>query len=125
MDRWGKQVRYGGKPEHKRNPRDFNLNPPASPRPHKSCCDDAGDIDLRKATALLKAAFREGWISKNMRNGFPQNVWVVDSDTGIPFEAQLENAENGTYHGYPLTQKDPFRAVILRESRKTKKRNRA
>ena len=33
------QVRYGGNPEHKKNPGDFGLTPPSSPRSAKSLCD--------------------------------------------------------------------------------------
>lgn len=30
------QVKYGGNPEHKRNPGNFGLTPPSGPRPGKS-----------------------------------------------------------------------------------------
>jgi len=33
------RVNYGGNPEHKKNPGDFGLTPPADPRPGKSLCD--------------------------------------------------------------------------------------
>jgi len=32
-------VTYDGNPEHKRNPGDFGLTPPSSPRPDKTLCD--------------------------------------------------------------------------------------
>jgi hypothetical protein len=35
-------ARYGGNPEHKRNPGDFGLIPPSNPKPDKSLCDEAG-----------------------------------------------------------------------------------
>ncbi|MEZ5583130.1 MAG: hypothetical protein R3F37_10525 [Candidatus Competibacteraceae bacterium] len=41
LDRIANAVRYGGNPEHKRNPGDFGLTPPASPRPDKTLCDGA------------------------------------------------------------------------------------
>jgi hypothetical protein len=40
-------------------------------------------------------------------------AWSVTAD-GIPLEAQLENRETGTYHGYPLPEHDEFRATVLR-----------
>lgn len=45
-------------------------------------------------------------------HGFPQNIWCVD-DEGVVFEAQLENVELGTYHGYPMSHGDPFRAEVV------------
>ncbi|MEW6262722.1 MAG: hypothetical protein AB1641_06550 [Thermodesulfobacteriota bacterium] len=51
-------------------------------------------------------------ISQNEENGFPQNIWAV-TDDGQPLEAQLENREQGVYHGYPVPENDPFREVIL------------
>jgi hypothetical protein len=32
---------------------------------------------------------------------------------GVPLEAQLENAANGTYHGYPMPEDDPFRDIVI------------
>lgn len=32
---------------------------------------------------------------------------------GEPLEAQLENAEQGIYHGYPMPANDPFRNQVL------------
>jgi len=52
------QVRYGGNPEHKRNPGDFGLVPPAAPRAGKSLCDDAGVVTRREALGLLRAGRR-------------------------------------------------------------------
>ena len=34
-----------------------------------------------------------GIVSRQIRNGFPQNVWAA-TDKAIPVEAQLENADN-------------------------------
>jgi hypothetical protein len=31
----------------------------------------------------------------------------------VPVEAQLENAERGIYHGYPMPVSDPFRREVL------------
>ncbi|HED13195.1 MAG TPA: hypothetical protein ENI62_05995 [Gammaproteobacteria bacterium] len=106
------KVRYGGNPEHKRNPGDFDLTPPSSPRMDKACCDDVAIFSKGKALRLLKKGLQKGLVSKRQNHGFPQNIWSVTAK-GEPLEAQLENAETGTYHGYPLPGNDPFRAVVL------------
>jgi hypothetical protein len=93
------KVRYGGNPEHKRNPGDFGLTPPAMPRPDKTLCDTAGIFKRNEATRLLK-------------NGFPQNIWTISKE-GHSLEAQLENQDQGIYHGYPMPENDPFCQVVL------------
>lgn len=105
-------VTYGGNPEHKRNPGDFGLTPPATPRAHKTLCDQVGIVKKQVALDLLKRGIRAGLVSQQEHNGFPQNIWSVDDD-GNPLEAQLENVEKGTYHGYPIPQSDPFREKVL------------
>jgi hypothetical protein len=112
LERIEAAVRYGGNPEHKRNPGNFGLNPPASPRPHKTLCDEAGIFDRETALRLLKQGIRSGLVSAARGGNYPQNVWAV-SQEGIPLEAQLENAGNGTYHGYPMPEEDPFRDVVM------------
>ncbi len=112
LKRWGKSVRYGGNPEHKRNAGDFGLIPPASPRRDKTLCDKANIFQRKLALELLKRGIKRGLVSNQVRNGFPQNVWAV-SDDGTPFEAQLENPGNGTYHGYPMPVDDTFRELVL------------
>ena len=107
-------IKYGGNSEHKKNPNDFNLVPPVSPRSAKSLCDDVEIFEKKKAAKLLKEGARRGMISKQERNGFPQNIWAVD-ENGKPLEAQLENQELGTYHGYPVPESDPFGTLILTE----------
>ena len=42
----------------------------------------------------------------------PQNVWAV-LPNGMVLEAQLENREQATYHGYPLPQHDPLTRAVL------------
>ena len=106
------KVRYGGNPEHKRNPGDFGLTPPSQPRPYKSLCDVVNIFSKREAIRLLKAGIEKGLISEIDYNGFPQNIWSVTTD-GHPLEAQLENPEQGIYHGYPIPETDPFRDVVL------------
>lgn len=105
-------VNYGGNPEHKRNPGDFGLTPPAQPRPDKSLCDTASIFSKREAIKLLRSGVERGLISTQTQNGYPQNIWAV-TEEGIPLEAQLENSEQGTYHGYPVPEADPFSEKIL------------
>ncbi|WP_404418451.1 hypothetical protein [Marinospirillum sp.] len=108
-------ARYGGNPEHKRNPGDFNLTPPSNPRPHKSLCDDAEVFSRQQAENLLRSGIAKGCISnKSSASGWPQNVWAV-TENGVPLEAQLENPQQGVYHGYPMPEQDPMASQILRE----------
>ena len=106
------EVRYGGNPEHKRNPRDFGLTPPLRPRPDKTLCDDVAVTTRSQALGLLRQGVKKGLVSEQMRGAYPQNIWAV-TDEGQPLEAQLENAELGTYHGYPMSESDPFRDQVL------------
>ena len=103
---------YGGNPEHKRNPGDFGLTPPSSPREGKTLCDDAEIFKRAEARALLKEGLRRGLVSVQKRNGWPQNVWAV-SENGTALEAQLENAATGQYHGYPMLYDDPLRLEVI------------
>lgn len=105
-------VRYGGNPEHKRNPGDFRLLPPASPRRNKTLCDEAGIVRRALALKLLQEGIRCGLVSERGVGEYPQNVWAVSAE-GIPFEAQLENSGNGTYHGYPMPEADAFRELVI------------
>jgi hypothetical protein len=72
-----------------------------SPRADKTLCDVACISKKEEAFQLLRDAVLKGMISEQERNGFPQLIWAV-SKNGVPLEAQLENQEQGTYHGYPL-----------------------
>jgi hypothetical protein len=107
------KIGYGGNPEHKSDPGDFGLTPPSAPRSDKTLCDTAGIRSRSEALSILRSGVLRGLISRQKRGGFPQNVWSVNVD-GIVLEAQLENQEIGTYHGYPLQGDDPFRAAVLR-----------
>lgn len=108
------QVKYGGNPEHKRNPGDFGLLPPAQPRAGKTLCDAAGITSRLEATRLLRQGVTKGLISVQTRGGFPQNIWAVAPD-GTPLEAQLDNHVQGTYHGYPMPSTDvPLREEIMK-----------
>jgi hypothetical protein len=107
------RARYGGDPEHKRNPGDFGLSPPSQPRPGKTLCDNAGVFERSDAERLLREGILRGLVSLQERQGWPQNVWAV-TDGGIPLEAELENAEIGSYHGYPMPLEDAFRQEVLK-----------
>ena len=61
--------------------------------------------------SLLQAGIRCGLVSELRYTGYPQNVWAVSAE-GVPLEAQLENSANGTYHGYPMPEADPFRDIV-------------
>lgn len=105
---------YGGNPEHKRNPGDFNLTPPSTPRPGKSLCDVVQVFTRTEALALLRKGLANGLISDLFIGQWPKNVWSV-TNTGIPLEAQLESSETGSYHGYPIPQADPFYDEVIRQ----------
>jgi len=107
------RARYGGNPEHKRNPGDFGLTPPSGPRPGKSLCDSADIYSRAIALKYLKLGLRKGLISERHHGQWPQNIWSV-TDDGKPLEAQLENSETGTYHGYPMPESDPMAAEVIR-----------
>lgn len=108
------KVQYGGNPEHKRNPGDFKLTPPASPRPGKTLCDGAGIVAREDAVRLLREGIKRGLMSDRDVNGWPKYVWAVWASR-VPVEAVLENEATGTYHGYPLQSSDPLASeVILR-----------
>jgi len=101
---------YRGNPAHKRNPGDFGLTPPSSPRLGKTLCDSVGVFTREEAQRLLTAGLDRGLFSNQERNGWPQYVWAVTPDNQ-PVEAQLEG--NGAYHGYPMPENDPFRDEVL------------
>ena len=106
-------VRYGGNPEHKRDPGDFGLTPPRSPRRDKGHCDDIGVLRRGHATGLLREAARRGIVSRARDAGgrFPRQIWGMTPD-GAAVEAMLENPSTGAYHGYPLHPDDPFRSKL-------------
>jgi len=107
-------VRYGGNPEHKKNPGDFGLTPPSGPRQGKSLCDAVGIFSRQAALKHLQSGLRKGLISDRFNGKWPQNIWSVAED-GCPLEAQLENSATGTYHGYPMpAESDPLAAEIVR-----------
>jgi|SRR4051794_12543496 len=112
-EKLSKNASYGGNPEHKSRPNDYNLTPIMNPRPGKTLCDKADEFPKRQAERLLCQGLLRGMVSLQIRNGWPQNVWSVLD--GEPFEAQLENSERGGYHGYPMPADDDFRQTVLTE----------
>lgn len=106
-------ARYGGNPEHKKNPGDFGLTPPSDPRQGKSLCDVAKIFRRDEAEKLLQEGLRSGLVSDRMVGEWPKNVWSV-TDHGYAMEAQLENPESGIYHGYPMPETDPLSQEVLR-----------
>ncbi|MBY0330667.1 MAG: hypothetical protein K2X49_08350 [Acetobacteraceae bacterium] len=105
------QVRYGGNPEHKRDPGDFGLTPPAAWRRGKSLCDDAGVTRREDARALLAAGLLRGLVDARWDGSeWPGLIWAV-TDAGTPLEAQREAP--GRYHGYPMPAADPLRDTVL------------
>lgn len=113
MDSLAGRTLYGGNPQHKRNPGDFRLTPPADPRPYKTLCDDAGVFRRHDAATLLREGVRRGLVSVYEVNGWPKNVWAV-SQSGIAVEAILENETRGTYHGYAMGHGDPLTEEVLK-----------
>jgi len=105
------RLRYGGNPEHKRSPGDFGLTPPAAPRPDKELCDELAIFERTRALDLLQRGALLLLVSAQKVHGLPQNIWSFD-DERSPLEAQLENWETATYHGYPLAAHDPFYTVL-------------
>ncbi|MEQ9358501.1 MAG: hypothetical protein RIG63_19310 [Coleofasciculus chthonoplastes F3-SA18-01] len=110
------QAQYGGNPEHKRNPGDFNLTPPSAPRAAKSLCDTVQVFSKKKALGLLRKGIKTGLVSDRVVGEWPKNVWSV-MDDGTPLEAQLESAEQGSYHGYPMQRDDPFGEEVIKQWR--------
>lgn len=107
------RVRYGGNPEHKSRPGDYGLVPPANPRPGKTLCDAAGEFPKARAEQSLREGLLRGIVSTQESGGWPQNIWSVAH--GEPYEAQLENNDQGVYHGYPMPKDDDFRNIVLAE----------
>jgi hypothetical protein len=118
LQKLASRVNYGGNPEHKRNPGDFELTPPAMARPDKTLCDEVGIFSKKEATRLIRKGIRKGLISVLQKQGFPQNIWAVSKD-GLPLEAQLENEVQGIYHGYPMPENDPLCPLVLERWRNT------
>lgn len=116
LDELASQAKYGGNPEHKRNPGDFGLTPPSGPRPGKSLCDSVQIFTKQEALELLRKGIENGLVSDRFEGQWPKNVWSVMQDE-TPLEAQLESAEQGAYHGYPMQAEDPFCEEVIKQWR--------
>ena len=113
-----KKVIYTGSPALKRDPGDFKLTPPAAARQNATLCDDAKVYTWLEATSLLKQGAAKGLVDARSVDGFPCLIWSVREEDGTVFEAQLENANLGQYHGYPMPLSDPFRQVVIDRTRR-------
>jgi hypothetical protein len=109
-----REASYEGSPLHKRNPGNFGLTPPASPRPEKTLCDEAKIFDKTVADNLFAKAIERGLVSEAFTSeGFPKQLWAVD-DHGQVFEAIYGGSRSGCYHGYPIRRVDPFFDEVLK-----------
>jgi hypothetical protein len=113
LGRMARRIRYGGNSEHKSRPNDYALLPLSNPRPGKTLCDATGEFPKGRAEELLRAGLLKGMVSVQVRGDWPQNIWSVYQNEA--FEAQLENKEQGVYHGYPMPLADDLRAIVLKE----------
>ena len=105
------RARYVGNPKHKLRPGDYGLDPPVSPRPSASVCDELGPISMREAGGLFRAGIRREMVSNPLANGFPKFVWAVD-ESGEAYEAIGDGL---TYHGYRLNRDAPNREAVIAE----------
>ena len=104
------RVSYTGSEAHKRNAGNFGVG--TRPRPDATLCDEVKIYDKEVAERLLKGGVEAGLVSEQTDNDYPKQIWSVQDD--LVFEAQLENREQGTYHGYPLLNRvDSRRQSIL------------
>ena len=82
LKRLAAEVRYGGKPDHKRNPGDFGLTPPSLPRDDKSLCDEIRLFRRAEALRLLRLG-----VERNNRYDFTslENVvWTAGVEGPFP-----------------------------------------
>ena len=107
------RARYVGSPQHKRYRADYESQPPVSPRPDKSLCDDLRSVPSREAIRLFQAGIRLRMVSKPLDNGLPKFVWSVDDD-GEVYEAIL-GSDGPNYHGYRLKHDAANRAAVIAE----------
>jgi hypothetical protein len=63
----------------------------------------------------LRSGAKLGLVDARSDGGYPVRIWAVKDD--VVFEAQLENATKGEYHGYPMPLSDPMRPEILKAAR--------
>lgn len=105
---------YEGTAHHKLHPADYGFDPPVSPRPWKSVCDDVRVIRRLEASRLFEEGLRRGMVSTHLIVGLPKYVWSVDADRQV-YEAKLgTDGAHWSYHGYRLRrdEEDMRRWVI-------------
>ena len=107
-------ARYTGSGHHKLHPGDYGFDPPVSPRPSKSVCDDLRPVMRDEAKALFGAGIDLGMISVVGPDGLPKYVWTVD-ESGEAYEAKASGSDPGAYHGYRLNENDEMRKIVLKE----------
>jgi hypothetical protein len=108
----GTEATYEGSPYHKRHPGDFGLIPPSQPRADKTLCDVAGITTKAEAQKLLEQAIAAGLVSESERQGYPHQLWAVDSTDRV-YEFIYGGSRTGAYHGYPIRRNAPFASRIL------------
>lgn len=80
-------------------------------RADKTKCPES--IDEEMAQNLLEQGLSRGMFSAQHRLDWPQHVWAVHE--GVIYEANLENKEMGTYHGYPMIRHDSFAEYLSQQ----------
>lgn len=81
---------------------------------HKTKCPRG--IGCSEALEMLKEGIRRSMIPPGI-TGLPAPVWAVDDRTGLVYEARITNPDTAEYHGYPVLDRDPLRAEIIRQWR--------
>lgn len=110
-----REVKYEGSPLHKREPGDFGLTPPASPRHDKTLCDEASITCKADAEHLFRLGVQKELVSEAQTpQGLPKEFWAVD-DSGNVYEAINGGTDPDCYHGYPIRQSDPLHTQVRRE----------
>jgi hypothetical protein len=106
---------YSATPYHKLHPGDYGFDPPVSPRPSESPCDDKRIVLRSEAAALLAQGIRKGMISRPRPGGLPKYVWAVD-ENGDVYEAKTKPEQKTHYHGYRLGEDEQaMQAYVLSE----------
>lgn len=98
------EAHYTGSSLHKRKTADYDLDPPANPRPNKSICDGTRTIKVAEARSLFLEGIRRGMISRHREEDLPKYIWSLDSE-GHVYESKIERG-TANYHGYELNADD-------------------
>lgn len=87
-----RQVKYEGSPKHKVRKATAPLEGDPAKCPPK--------ITPEQANTWLKQAVRKGAVNHTPGAVFPRSIWVKKN--GTVYMGRITNADQGTYHGYPL-----------------------